>query len=171
MNTPKIYTIVARTENERVNRKGTGYEKPSRFSGPAESLSVTPELKFLAWVTVLTALIRVPWMLNKVAIRGISTVSRYPRDSEPLSPWAHRLWVAHEDAVDNLIVFAVLVGLLHASGHSNSVTVVASAVYFWARLVHVLVYAFAVPWVKTLAHVAGFGAILVLAWEVLALTF
>jgi hypothetical protein len=44
-------------------------------------------------------------------------------------------------------------------------------VYFWARLVHVLVYAFAIPWVKTVAHVTGFGAILVLAWEVLALTF
>jgi uncharacterized MAPEG superfamily protein len=132
---------------------------------------VTVELKYLAWVTVLTALIRVPWMLNKVAIRGISKVSRYPRDSEPLSPWAHRLWVAHEDAVDNLIVFAVLVVLLHLDGYSSSLTILAAAVYFWARLVHVLVYAFAVPWVKTLAHVAAFGAILVLAWQVLALTF
>jgi uncharacterized MAPEG superfamily protein len=161
---------VARTENERVNRKGTGYEKLFCLPGPAESSSVNAELKYLAWVTVLTALIRVPWMLNKVAVRGISKASGYPRDSEPLSPWAHRLWVAHEDAVDNLIVFAVLVGLLHTTGQSTSVTVLASAVYFWARLVHVLVYAFAIPWVKTAAHVTGFGAILVLAWEVLALT-
>ena len=132
---------------------------------------MTVELKYLAWVTVLTALIRVPWMLNKVAVRGISKVSRYPRDSEPLSPWAHRLWVAHEDAVDNLIVFAVLVGLLHVAGHSSAVTVIASAVYFWARLIHILVYAFAVPWVKTAAHVAGFASIIALAWEVLGLTF
>jgi uncharacterized MAPEG superfamily protein len=132
---------------------------------------MTVELKYLAWVAVLTALIRVPWMLNKVAIRGISKVSAYPRDSEPLSPWAHRLWVAHEDAVDNLIVFAVLVGLLHVAGHSSSLTVLATAIYFWARLVHVLVYAFAVPWVKTVAHSVAFGSVLVLSWEVLALTF
>lgn len=131
---------------------------------------MSPELKYLAWVAVLTALIRIPWMLNKVAKRGLAQVSRYPRESEPLSPWAHRLWVAHEDAVDNLIVFAVLVGVLHAAGYSTPVTIAAAAIYFWARLAHVLVYALAIPWVKTVAHLAAFGAILVLAWEALRVT-
>lgn len=131
---------------------------------------MTPELSYLAWATVLTTLIRIPWMVNKVAKRGLGAVSRYPRDSEPLSPWAHRLWVAHEDAIDNLVVFGILIGVLHAAGHSSTATVLAAALYFWARLVHVLVYAFAVPWVKTAAHVAGYAAILTLAWEALALT-
>jgi len=130
---------------------------------------MTTELIYLAWTTILTALIRIPWMLNKVAIRGLASVSRYPRESQPLSGWAHRLWVAHEDAVDILVVFGILIGLLHASGHSNSVTVISAATYFWARLVHVVVYAFAVPWIKTAAHVASFLAILALAWQVATL--
>lgn len=124
------------------------------------------ELTYLAWTAILTALIRIPWMLNKVAIRGLASVSRYPRESQPLSGWAHRLWIAHEDAVDNLVVFGILIGLLHASGHTNAVTVISAATYFWARVVHVVVYAFAVPWIKTAAHVVSFLAILALAWQV-----
>jgi uncharacterized MAPEG superfamily protein len=109
-------------------------------------------------------------MLNKVAVRGLATVVGYPRESEPLSDWAHRFWVAHEDAVDNLVVFGFLVGILHMAGESNALTVISATVYFWARLLHVVVYAFAIPWIKTLAHVTGFAALLVLAWEVLLLT-
>jgi uncharacterized MAPEG superfamily protein len=131
---------------------------------------MTTELSYLAWTAILTALIRIPWMLNKVAVRGLGSVSRFPRDSQPLSDWAHRLWVAHEDAVDNLVVFGILVGLLHAAGHSNPVTVFSAAIYFWARLLHVVVYAFAVPWLKTAAHVTAYLAILTLAWQVAILT-
>lgn len=131
---------------------------------------MTTELNYLGWAAILTALIRIPWMLNKVAVRGLSVVSRYPQESEPLSGWAHRLWVAHEDSVDNLVVFGALIVVLHLAGESTTVTVAAAAVYFWARLVHVIVYAFAIPWVKTVAHVAGLAALLVLAWQVMLVT-
>ena len=40
--------------------------------------------------------------------------------------------------------------------------------YFWARLVHVLAYTFAVPWVRTLAFAVGFFAQAVIAWQILA---
>jgi uncharacterized MAPEG superfamily protein len=131
---------------------------------------MTTELTYLAWAGILTALIRIPWMLNKVAVRGLAVVSRYPKESAPLSGWAHRLWVAHEDSVDNLVVFATLIVVLHLAGETTTLTAGAAAVYFWARLVHVVVYAFAIPWIKTVAHVAGFAALLVLAWKVLMVT-
>lgn len=132
---------------------------------------MTIELKYLALVTVLTALIRIPWMLNKVAVRGLSVVARYPRECEPLSDWAHRLWVAHEDAVDNLVVFGILVLVLHLAGHHTALTAAAVAAYFWSRLVHVVVYALALPWLKTVAHIVSFAAILALSWEVVLLAF
>ena len=43
----------------------------------------------------------------------------------------------------------------------------AAVVYFWARVVHVLAYVFAVPWVRTLAFTVGFGAQAVIAWQLL----
>jgi len=126
---------------------------------------MSTEIQYLAWAAILTLLIRIPWMINKVTVRGLGKVTEYPVASEPLADWAHRVWVAHEDAVQNLIVFAVLVGALHAVGESNAWTTGAAVLYFWARLVHFIVYAFGIPWVKTAAFLAAFGAQLVLAWQ------
>jgi uncharacterized MAPEG superfamily protein len=128
---------------------------------------MTIELKYLVLVAVMTLLIRVPWMINKVTVRGLAKVTGYPEDSEPLSGWAHRVWVAHEDAVQNLIVFAVLVVTLHVGGESNDWTRGAAVVYFWARLSHFNVYAFGIPRLKTAAFLTAFAAQLVLAWQLL----
>jgi uncharacterized MAPEG superfamily protein len=129
---------------------------------------MTVELQYLAWVTVLTLLMRIPWLIDKIRVRGLARVTGYPRDSEPLSDMGHRTWVAHEDAVQNLIVFAVLIGILHAIGESSVWTRLAAATYFWARLGHFLVYAFGIPRLKTVAFLVAFAAQLVLAWHLLA---
>jgi uncharacterized MAPEG superfamily protein len=41
-------------------------------------------------------------------------------------------------------------------------------VYFWARVVHVLAYTFAIPWVRTLAFTVGFICQAAIAWQILA---
>lgn len=125
------------------------------------------ELQYLAWVAILTMLLRVPWMVDKVRVRGLGKVSGYPLDSEPLSAWGHRAWIAHEDAIHNLVVFAALVVTLHLAGESNAWTRGAAAFYFWARLVHGAVYLFGVPRVKTAAFLGGFAAQLVLVWQLI----
>ena len=58
---------------------------------------------------------------------------------------------AHYNAVENLVVFATIVLIANAAGISNDTTVMACNVYFWARLVHLISYTLAVPWVRTLA--------------------
>ena len=126
---------------------------------------MTTEFAYLVWAAILTLLIRVPWMVNKVTVRGLGKVSGYPTDSEPLSAWAHRVWVAHEDAVQNLIIFAVLVVALDLMGESNMWTRGAAAVYFWARLTHFIVYAFGIPRLKTVAFATAFCAKLVIAFQ------
>lgn len=126
---------------------------------------MTTEFAYLVWTAILTLLIRVPWMINKVTVRGLTKVTGYPTESEPLSAWAHRVWVAHEDAVQNLVVFAVLVVALQLLGESNAWTRGAAAVYFWARLTHFIVYAFGIPRLKTAAFAVAFCAQLTIAWQ------
>ena len=58
---------------------------------------------------------------------------------------------AHYNGVENLVVFAALVLIANAAGITNETTVLACEIYFWARLVHLLLYTFAVPWGRTLA--------------------
>lgn len=117
---------------------------------------MTSELMSLLWVTALTALFWVPYILNTVMVRGIIDAVGYPENPKQPARWAVRLKAAHYNAVENLVVFATLVLIAHVSGISNETTVLACEIYFWARLVHYLAYGFAIPWVRTLAFVAGF---------------
>ena len=92
----------------------------------------------------------------------------YPVNPPAQSPWARRMMKAHLNAVENLVVFAALVLAAHALGVSNNAIATAAIVYFWARLVHVFAYTYAVPWVRTLAFTVGFFAQAVIAWQILA---
>ncbi len=125
------------------------------------------ELLYLAYVAAFTGLLWIPYILDRVAAWGLMDAVGYPPHPKPQSPWAERLKKAHTNAVENLVVFAALVGVAYAAGVSNPVVAEASIVYFWARVVHALAYTFAVPWVRTLAFALGFLAQAAVAWQVL----
>ena len=126
------------------------------------------ELMYLTWVTALTGLLWIPYILDRIAVWGIADTVGYPANPKPQSRWAARLMKAHANAIENLVVFAALVLAAQAAGISNGVTATACMVYWWARVVHVLAYTFAVPWVRTLAFAVGFFAQATLAWQILA---
>jgi uncharacterized MAPEG superfamily protein len=70
---------------------------------------------------------------------------------------------AHDNAIENLIVFAPLVLILSELDYSTKATAYAAAVYFWARVAHLLVYTLGLPVFRTLAFTVGFVAQVVLA--------
>lgn len=121
------------------------------------------ELMSLTAVTVFTAVLWMPYILNLIAVRGFRDAVGYPDDPAPLSPWAAKMKAAHANAVENLVVFATLVLIANAAGVSSDATVLACQVYFWARVVHAFSYTFAIPLVRTVAFLAGFGCQVVLA--------
>ena len=128
---------------------------------------MTSELTNLVWVSALTAVMWVPYILNTIMVRGLVAAVGYPENPAPLAPWAERLKKAHYNAVENLVVFAALVLVLHVQQVSNETTVLACTVYFWARLVHMIVYALGIPWLRTLAFAAGWLGILALLLQLL----
>lgn len=125
------------------------------------------ELLCLVWVTILTAVMWIPYVLDRVAVRGLKDTIGYPLEPKPQSPWARRMKAAHDNAVENLVVFAALVLVANVLGISNGATAIAASLYFWARFVHFLAYTFALPWIRTLAFVAGFIAQAIFAWQIL----
>jgi len=128
---------------------------------------MTSELLSLTWVTALTAVLWIPYILNLIVVRGLLDAVGYPDDPKPLSGWAAKMKAGHSNAIENLVVFATLVLIANAAGVSNDTTVLACQIYFWARLVHVVAYTFAVPWVRTLAFVTGFGSQIALLLQIL----
>jgi uncharacterized MAPEG superfamily protein len=125
------------------------------------------ELFYLALVAALTGLIWVPYILDRVMVGGLMDAIGYPANPKPQSPWAQRMIKAHYNAIENLAVFAALVLVAHAAGISNAAIGSAAMVYFWARLVHLLAYTFAIPWARTLAFTVAWVAQAVIAWQIL----
>lgn len=125
------------------------------------------ELLYLTLVTALTGLLWLPYILDRIATRGLMDAVGYPDNPKPQSPWAVRLMRAHDNAVENLVVFAALVLVANAAGVTNGVVAGAAVVYFWARVVHAAAYTFGVPWLRTLAFTVGFVAQAAIAWQIL----
>jgi uncharacterized MAPEG superfamily protein len=127
--------------------------------------TLPPELYWLTLTTLMTALFWVPYILNWMVEQGVVKAVWDPDDydhSRPRAAWAVRMFQAHQNAVENLVIFAPLVLTLHALGISTDITVTACAVYFWARAAHFLVFTFAVPLLRVLTFATAFGAQMVL---------
>ncbi len=131
--------------------------------------SLSPELFWLTATVVLTALMWIPYIINRMREHGVWTALRNPnRDGRPAAPWADRLMWAHDNAVENIAVFVPLVLIAHVAGVSTTATAAAAAaVFFFARLAHVLIYTAGIPVLRTVAFLAGVGAQLVFAGALL----
>lgn len=129
---------------------------------------MSTELFYLVLVATLTALTWLPYVLNTLSVRGLNNAVGYPENPAPLAPWAQRMKAAHYNSVESLVVFATLVIVAHLAGVSDGATATAAMVYFWARVAHLIVYTFGVPWLRTLSFAAGYAAMLVFAWKLLA---
>jgi uncharacterized MAPEG superfamily protein len=125
---------------------------------------MTRELFWLTLTTIVTGLMWVPYILDRISVRGLKETMDNPRpDATPQSAWAMRLYFAHTNAVENLVIFGILVLVLNAVDAGNRATEIACAVYFWARLAHAIIYTMGVPVLRTLAFAAAFFAQVVLA--------
>lgn len=121
------------------------------------------ELLWLTLTAAMTGLLWVPYILDRIMVRGLmGTMDNPSPQAKPQSPWALRLYFAHTNAVENLVIFATLVFVLQFLEISNRATVWACVVYFWARLAHAIIYALGIPVLRTLTFAVGFAAQVVL---------
>lgn len=116
------------------------------------------ELWYLALSAAFTAVLWIPYVLDRFVTRGVGDTVGYPDAPKPQSPWAQRLLKAHVNAVENLAVFATLVLVAVAADIDDSRIGQAAMIYFWSRVVHALAYALKLPWIRTLGFLGGFAA-------------
>ena len=76
---------------------------------------MTRELMWLTLTVILTGVLWVPYILDRIMVRGLMGAMANPsRKDKPQSAWALRLYFAHTNAVENLVIFAALVLILDA---------------------------------------------------------
>jgi uncharacterized MAPEG superfamily protein len=120
---------------------------------------MTKELFWLTLTVAMTGVIWVPYILDRIMVRGTMGALANPSPTDkPQSPWAVRMMAAHVNAVENLVVFAPLVLIAQALNIHSGVTVCAAGLYFWSRLAHLVVYTLGIPVLRTLSFAGGFVA-------------
>ncbi len=123
-----------------------------------------PEVFWLAITAMMTGLFFVPYVLDRMTVRGLMGTLANPNAADkPQHEWAQRAQRAHANAVENLVVFAALVAAAQFAGVSNHLTVLGCALYFWARLAHYVIYTLGIPGLRTLAFTVGVAGELLIA--------
>lgn len=130
---------------------------------------MTTELYWMTLTVLMTALLWLPYILDRMAVRGVAATvtDTKPETGSPHSLWAQRAIKAHANAVENLAIFVPAVLTAHVLNISTPATRMAASVYFFARLVHFIVHTAGVPVVRTLAFAVGWGAQIVIIASVL----
>jgi uncharacterized MAPEG superfamily protein len=131
---------------------------------------MSKEFFWLMLTIILTGLMWIPYILDRAAVRGLAGAMGNPSPTDkPQSPWAQRMMAAHDNTVENLVLFAPLVIVAHELEISNGATVAACAVYFWARLAHFIVYALGIPVLRTLCWTVSWLALAALVLAIFRL--
>ncbi len=132
---------------------------------------MTTELWYLFLTSVLLALLWIPYIIGQVQVNGLLTPKDYKqlRDSAGLPDWVRRANRAHLNMVEQFGAFAGLVIVAHLAGISTSVTVIAAAVFFFARLVHAVIFIAGVSQfsARTIVFTVGWLALMVFAVQIL----
>jgi len=96
---------------------------------------MSAELFWLVLTVAMAGLFWVPYILDRIMVRGLVGATANPSASDKAqSPWARRMVAAHTNAVENLVIFAPLVLTARALSIATAVTAFACALYFWSRL-------------------------------------
>lgn len=122
------------------------------------SHSLSPELFWLTLTILMTSLLWIPYIINRMLELGILNAlwDRFGL-MDTNKDWACRMMQAHNNAVENLVLFAPLVILIEITGINSVGTAMACMVYFFARLTHYLVFTFAIPLFRVVTFLVGTG--------------
>jgi uncharacterized MAPEG superfamily protein len=85
----------------------------------------------------------------------------------PLPLWGKRADRTYINAVEVFAPFATLVIVAHLTGKADAMTAFWAMSFFWLRLLHAVVYLLGIPYIRTIAFVLGFVAIVGIFWEII----
>lgn len=129
---------------------------------------MTTEFYWLTLTIFLTAVLWLPYIINRLAEQGFFKALWDP-DGETATKiaWAERLMSAHVNAVENLVLFAPLIIIAHLLNIHTELSASAAVLYFFSRLAHVIFFTFRVPVLRIVAFFGGFIAQIILIFTLL----
>src|ERR1700730_11776222 len=109
---------------------------PCRFYRErARSMTMTPELKWLLYTALLAGSLWIPFIIgvNITDFPGKEQQFARPPDHSQITPWVHRSLRAHQNLLEQLLPYAIVVIVGAVSRVSTPITVACSITFFWLR--------------------------------------
>ena len=129
---------------------------------------MSTDLLYLTLSAGLCAVLWLPYVLSRIQIWGLIDAVGYPENPPQLPAWAQRSKRVHENFVENLAPFAALVLVAQIAGAANETTALAALIFFWARVVHAVVFTLGVPWLRTLSFAVSWIAMILIFIEIIS---
>ena len=126
-------------------------------------MDMTPEFIVLAGVLIL-AIVQIGLAATvRTAELGVKW-NAGARDGEvpPPGTLAGRLIRAQANLFETLPIFAAAVIMAHIAGKDGQLTMIGTHLYFFGRLIYLPLYAFGVPYLRTLVWLGSFVGLLMI---------
>jgi uncharacterized MAPEG superfamily protein len=131
---------------------------------------VIPELKWLTYTALLAGSLWIPFIVgvNVTDFPGKGAQFVRPPDHSQMTPWVHRSLRAHQNLLEQLLPFAIVVLVGAVSRVSTPITLGCSIAFFWLRLAHAvgMISGFARFPLRPMIYVGGWIAMIIFAWQV-----
>jgi uncharacterized MAPEG superfamily protein len=132
---------------------------------------MTSELKWLMYTALLAGSLWIPFIagVNVTDFANKDQLFIRPPDASQMKPWVHRSLRAHQNLLEQLLSFAIVVLVGAVSHVSTSITVACSITFFWLRISHAIgmISGLARLPLRPMIYVAGWIVTLVFAWQVM----
>lgn len=123
---------------------------------------MTVDLTMLAWSAALCLVLALPYTIGLNRALGLPILVGNRDNFPTVEGWIGRAKRAHMNMLENLAPFAALVLIAHVAGKADASTALGAQLFFWARLVHAVVYVAGLPWIRTAAYgVSVVGMVLI----------
>lgn len=122
---------------------------------------MTTELTYLAWTLVLALVyIGLPSQLRTIETGTAYNASARDEDGPPVGKTTGRLQRAQKNLFETLPLFIGAVLIAHLGNRDGALTGWGVALYFWARVVYLPLYAFGVPYVRSLVWLVSLAGLI-----------
>jgi uncharacterized MAPEG superfamily protein len=133
---------------------------------------MTPELRWLLFIALFAGSLWMPYIVgvNVTEFVGKGEIFIRPPDPSKMAPWVHRSLRAHQNLLEQLVPFSIVV-LVGAVMHvSTAITQVCPMSFFFLRVAHAVgfITGFARAPLRPLLYLGGWGLMFVHAWQIFA---
>jgi len=107
------------------------------------------ELTLLIWSVGLTFVQMLVAVSGATLQFGLPDIAGNRENMPPATSWAGRAQRAHDNMLENLVLFGVLVLVTEIANKNNAMTGFGAQLFFWARAIYAIIYVIGLPWLRT----------------------